>query len=263
MPEKRSDHVLVSWLYRTFGLKSTHWWQALPHIQIPGDKMVGHALHFRGPDDVEEVFSRIPFETFTFSVLELNPIQLIGVFSSSEGRSDLTCLYAGAKGNPCAVASISYKEGKQGAIKYGGGDEKGTGRPPDTVCRQLLEAGLASVQMIALTNDRLVAVQQDSPRTKRQRRHDSSARKERPWMRTDLKRYILLQPGHARDHGHPQGTHASPEPHQRRAHWATLRHPRYGQNVGKKVWRRSTWVGDPEWVWNGNRYKVLEDHDAD
>lgn len=84
-----------------------------------------------------------------------------------------------------------------------------------------------------------------------------------PWLNEDLPRIVLLDPhrhypGHGRDE--PDGTHASPMPHQRRGHWATLRAERWSpEKRGTKVWRRPAWVGDREWIHHGSVYRVLDE----
>lgn len=104
--------------------------------------------------------------------------------------------------------------------------------------------------------EHLVEVAREAPPTPR----EIKTRKTKPWASPLFRRVILLDPTKATLYGHRidrGGAHASPHPHQRRGHWATLRADRYGDNRGKQVWRRPAWVGDREWVFEGNRYKVV------
>lgn len=78
--------------------------------------------------------------------------------------------------------------------------------------------------------------------------------KTKPWLREDLPTVILIDPSKAREYGHRVdrgGTHASPIPHQRRGHWRRL-------DDDRRVWVRPSWVGDPEWRYQGSRYRVVQ-----
>ena len=82
----------------------------------------------------------------------------------------------------------------------------------------------------------------------------------KPWTRNDLKTVIVIDLAEAKRYGHRidrGGSHASPSPHVRRGHYATLRAKRFGLNVGKRVWRKQAWVGDTEWVFDGSHYRVV------
>jgi hypothetical protein len=82
----------------------------------------------------------------------------------------------------------------------------------------------------------------------------------KPWTREDLRNVILIDPSEAKKYGHRidrGGTHASPIPHTRRGHYATLRSDRFGVNKGKRIWRKPAWVGDTEWIFEGRQYKVI------
>ena len=59
----------------------------------------------------------------------------------------------------------------------------------------------------------------------------------------------------------PEGTHASPVPHERRGHWARLAERcRHARLLGKdKVWKRPTFVGEREWQSEKALYEVLLD----
>lgn len=99
-------------------------------------------------------------------------------------------------------------------------------------------------------------------RKRRPKPMKASKQGKRPWLRDDLPHVILMDLAGAKRYGHrgePEGTHASPIPHRRRGHWMTLRHERYGDNRGKRIWRRSAWIGDREWVFQGNTYRVMEE----
>lgn len=98
------------------------------------------------------------------------------------------------------------------------------------------------------------------------RRNDS-----KPWTYNYLPRIILLDPTQAPS-GEPKsdqgGTHASPRPHQRRGHWATLKASRFyhGSHAEthdpktnpRRVFVKPAWVGPRSWVMQGNRYRVLD-----
>lgn len=59
----------------------------------------------------------------------------------------------------------------------------------------------------------------------------------------------------------PEGSHASPIPHQRRGHWMRLSERcRHAKERGlDRVWVRDTYVGETDFVANGRRYQVLLD----
>jgi hypothetical protein len=86
----------------------------------------------------------------------------------------------------------------------------------------------------------------------------------KPWTYLYLPRIILLDPHNIpqqiRDYDGPGksgGSHASPRPHQRRAHIRTLRSPRYGTHVGQRIRVKEAWIGPREWILNGAVYRVL------
>lgn len=85
--------------------------------------------------------------------------------------------------------------------------------------------------------------------------------RKKPWIRPDLPKLIMLERGAAIKYGHRVdrgGTHAAPEPHARRGNWAQLRSPKFKHKLGQRVWRKPSWVGDKEWVWQGQTYRVLD-----
>lgn len=91
----------------------------------------------------------------------------------------------------------------------------------------------------------------------------------KPWLRLDAPRIILLDPTTARQYGHGLsrgGTHASPRIHQRRGHWHTLRAERFKHNddgTPRRAWVKPTWVGEREWEYQGNTYRVLTPEPAE
>ena len=96
--------------------------------------------------------------------------------------------------------------------------------------------------------------------TPKQRKKQRKTNQQCPWLDESLPRVILLGPtqqclAHGRHQG---GSHASPIPHQRRAHWRTLQADRYGANRGKRVRVRASWVGDQEWIHHGSVYRLIE-----
>lgn len=86
----------------------------------------------------------------------------------------------------------------------------------------------------------------------------------KPWTYNYLPRVILLDPRQApsgESKPHLGGTHASPRPHQRRGHWATLRHPKFQRNADgspRQIFVKPAWVGPREWIMQGSRYRVLD-----
>jgi hypothetical protein len=82
--------------------------------------------------------------------------------------------------------------------------------------------------------------------------------REKPWL-TPRTHYILVDPAHVRDYGHPSagephGTHRSPVPHARRGHWRRL-----PEGFSKqKIWVRETFVGATEWSSEGRVYKIID-----
>ena len=84
-------------------------------------------------------------------------------------------------------------------------------------------------------------------------------------MREDSPRVILLDPTkqypqYGRQE--PQGTHTAPIPHHRRGHWRVLQAERYGENRGKRVWVKPSWIGEREWHYKGSTYRVCNLPDA-
>lgn len=79
----------------------------------------------------------------------------------------------------------------------------------------------------------------------------------KPWVSPRRESYIIIDPVHAREYGHPSGEavsgpgrHASPVPHARRGHPRRL--------AGNRItWVRPTWVGAREWQHQGRVYKIL------
>lgn len=115
-----------------------------------------------------------------------------------------------------------------------------------------LNSFCACIEVINISNKHFVEVQ---PTVR-----GAAVQSKKPWTRQDLPRIILLDPTQAKLYGHrteTRGTHASPIPHQRRGHWATLRSEKWTHMKGKRVWRKPAWVGDQDWVFKGNQYKVI------
>lgn len=83
----------------------------------------------------------------------------------------------------------------------------------------------------------------------------------KPWISPRRESYIVIDPVHAREYGHPSGEavgepghHASPIPHARRGHPRRL--------TGNRItWVRPTWVGAREWQYEGRVYKILTNED--
>lgn len=111
------------------------------------------------------------------------------------------------------------------------------------------------IQAVLQASEYLVEVTQES-----QSKQDIKTMEKKPWAAPVARRVILLDPAKATEYGHRidrGGAHASPSPHQRRGHWATLKSERYKNKRGQRVWVRPAWVGDKEWIFEGNRYRVL------
>ena len=83
----------------------------------------------------------------------------------------------------------------------------------------------------------------------------------KPWTREDLPRVILIDPAdtgrYRTETGSADGSHASPRPHARRAHYRTLRAERFKENRGRRIAIRQAWIGDAQWEHAGQIYKVL------
>lgn len=126
-----------------------------------------------------------------------------------------------------------------------------------TILEYLINKCAAIVRYLSICNEHVVEVTQDEG-TITPRQAKTARRK--PWLSPATRRIILLDPLKARQYGHRidrGGTHASPHPHQRLGHWANLRHERYKNKRGERIWVKPAWVGDREWVFEGNRYRVL------
>lgn len=76
--------------------------------------------------------------------------------------------------------------------------------------------------------------------------------------------YTVLRPRDIRHRmGLPEptaGSHASPMPHERRAHTRRLMSERFTKQKGKTIPVKSSWVGAYENVVGGRRYRVIIDH---
>lgn len=112
------------------------------------------------------------------------------------------------------------------------------------------------IKRLSESSEHLVVVTPDVIPTRKQQKTSRL----KPWLREDLPRVIMLDLKKAKQYGHrgpgtPTGIELTP--HQRRGHWRTLRHERFGDNRGKRRWMKPVWVGDREWVSNGNHYKVV------
>jgi hypothetical protein len=95
----------------------------------------------------------------------------------------------------------------------------------------------------------------------RQRAKAAKTARKFPWSRPDLPSIIFIDFKQAAARGWKGGTHATPAPHQRRGHWRTYQHEKWGSLRGQRRWVRHAWIGDKEWVFNGQRYKVVEPED--
>lgn len=93
---------------------------------------------------------------------------------------------------------------------------------------------------------------------------EKKLRTETPWRRNDLPSIIYLHPDELSKYGHPSGRkepasqHKSPRPHARRGHWRTLRSERFTEAMrGRRVFVREAWVGETEWISEGQQYKLI------
>ena len=75
----------------------------------------------------------------------------------------------------------------------------------------------------------------------------------------DRPKYTILKPKEIRTKtGMSSGiTGNKRSPHERRAHCRVLRHKRYGENIGKTIKIKSTWIGESEKVVGNKKYKVI------
>jgi hypothetical protein len=98
----------------------------------------------------------------------------------------------------------------------------------------------------------------------KKRRKAAKTRKNCPWLDPTAPRVIMLNPAkhypaHGRTGERSAPTGAKVRPHQRRGHWRTLRDDRYGERKGQKIWIKPAWIGDREWAYKGNIYRVQTD----
>ena len=91
----------------------------------------------------------------------------------------------------------------------------------------------------------------------------------KPWTRTDRPHYIFLNAPQT-EAEHPVNETPEEEKrrvrgHHRRAHFRTLRHPKFRHHPDymKPVRRKATWVGPRDWVVEGTIYTLVDDHEGD
>lgn len=128
------------------------------------------------------------------------------------------------------------------------------------------EVALCCMAYLAQCPEYLVEETPEIPEGTPPRRHNDP----KPWTYNYLPRIILLDPtqapsGEAKPY--QGGTHASPRPHQRRGHWATLKASRFYQGRHaeaynpetnpRRVFVKPAWVGPRDWIMSGNHYRVL------
>ena len=118
---------------------------------------------------------------------------------------------------------------------------------------------VAAFSYLEETDEHLVEVRPPPITEPRMKRKAAKTKRLFPWLDQNAPRVILLDPSKQYpSHGRSfRGTHAPPIPHQRRAHWRTLRSERYGKRRGERVRVRSAWIGDREWIHRGSVYHVL------
>src|SRR3990167_7697935 len=263
----RADHAVMKWIYRNRGLKALMEWQRLPFVD--GDSCGSPSSFFefintsRGKS-INPRSVRLMFPEFILWArakqpppgIHLDPRPLPG-----PPNTHAACRFSGSPQfvgiqvwqiEPPDVAFVSMEEV---CGKWSITDEGGSAR----VTMRSAQSIASSAFLFAAWLESLVSVPVEAVPL-----HASGKRmtaKLKPWAREDLPRIILIDPkeahryGHRADHG---GSHASPIPHPRRGGPMTLRHPRYGENQGKVIWRRGTWVGDRECVHHGTTYRVLD-----
>jgi hypothetical protein len=93
---------------------------------------------------------------------------------------------------------------------------------------------------------------------KRRRKMKKTASKF-PWLDETLPHVVLIDPTKVREYREPQGgTHASPQPHQRRGHWRTYRSEKFKNARGQRRRVKPAWIGDREWIHRGSVYRVID-----
>lgn len=129
-----------------------------------------------------------------------------------------------------------------------------------------VQIALETLAYLSASDEYVVEVRPESPAPTRSPREARQAKvaEERPWLRRNLPRYILLDPQRVAEYrpaeaGASAGHHAAPRPHQRRGHWRELRHERYHVEPGqqRRVWVKQAWIGASEWTHEGQRYRVV------
>lgn len=251
----RKDFKAIKYLYQEFGLKTAMEWQRLPLIEIPKitiDDLDENNPMRREPPSLVGIFDYLPWNDASYLdgsiVFRLKRIEVDNCTDAVE----LSVIFLDDE----PVHDMVLFDNRAGHIV--GYDDHST-MANDKIAVSLLTCAAVAIQYLSQCPEHLVEVrsigtQQDA----HLRRKAAKTAQKKPWLREGLPSIILLDPTQAKAYGHRinrGGSHASPIPHQRRGHWRHLKADRFKSK--RPVWVRPAWIGDKEWVFNGNTYKVL------
>jgi len=251
----RPDHKICRKIYETVGLASVMKLTSLPFVDLRSVK-IGETPQLAA-DYATALLRRLPF-TRAIYCIGTGEVADISIEDTGDGDVEVYLITENVSGacilNTRDALRPHPLSGKPVVFVHEVrqlGAFRGAMVPPEAVARVALwclkAVDTASEHLVEVT-----AVDENSRQAK--------TAKLKPWLVPPRRRIILLDPHEARKYGHRinrGGTHASPHPHQRRGHWATLRSERFKHKRGERVWVRPAWVGDREWVFEGNRYRVI------
>ena len=265
---RRRDWWVAKRIYELRGLEAARDYQRIPFLDVRNVEPLPGRIDRKIA--IEDLFPRLPFDRFAMELDAWNccEINFLGPEDLHDIHSDLArdsrCLWHldvwlyKRDESPIDVRYVIQEKKDGQRLLLPGNDIARTNMTNDRAGRFFGWAH-AVIEAVVSSSSHLVEVSPTSSRTPR----TSKTAKSKPWLRDDLPTVILISPDEARHYGHrvePKGSHASPRPHQRRGHWKTLRSERYAvEKRGTRVWVRPAWIGDPEWVFQGNRYKVVQE----
>ena len=186
---------------------------------------------------------------------------LVGVFAENAGgrggHEYAVFAWPGSAGDRMSLVCGLHCDANGKEEAYGDDD-----RSTIQLLVQVVSGAIRGIAYLSQCQEHLVEVFPCTPPTA----DEKKTAVKKPWLRRHYPRVILLTPesastvGHRIDRG---GTHEKPAAHQRRGHWATLRHEKFRRKEDGKpvtIWRKEAWIGKRTWEHQGNTYRVITEH---
>lgn len=274
----RADHQIAKSIYQKDGLQRLQWYQKLPYVEVSiPDPIMGAPIH-------PPYYENMPWDEMIVRFINPNDNDVYMIISKMWKTEDPTArknareisspdlaieVFDAAMQITVSVAVMSehsstqiyqlYVNTQTGQARVGACSAASIERD-EHIATHTARMSIWICNYLTKTPDHLVQVKP----VMRPSKHTAKTMHKKPWLREDLPKVIVINPLQARKYGHRidrGGSHASPIPHQRRGHWRILRSARWGTKQGSRVWIKPAWIGDREWVFHGNRYKVITDHE--